>query len=257
MKKKVALITGGSRGIGLGIAKTLAQNGYHLAINGQRNLAEVQHVINELKSYGGDVIYCQGNIASVADRTQIIDQINNHFGYINVLVNNAGVAPKVRKDLLEINEDAYEWLLKINLQGPFFLSQSVANWMIQLRQDDPDFNACLVNITSISANVASVNRGEYCISKAGMSMMSQLYAVRLSEFQIPVYEIRPGIIETDMTEGVKAKYNDLIQNGLTLDKRLGMPADVGKVVSLLANGGLPYGTGQVITLDGGLHVRRL
>jgi 3-oxoacyl-[acyl-carrier protein] reductase len=176
---------------------------------------------------------------------------------LHVLVNNAGVAPKVRADILEASEESFERLIKINLQGPYFLTQAVANWMVSQKNADPAFEGCIVNISSISASVASPNRGEYCISKAGISMATKLWAVRLSEFGIPVYEVRPGIIKTDMTAAVQAKYDALIAEGLLLQPRWGLPEDVGRAVAMLVRGDMAYSTGQVFVVDGGLTVERL
>ena len=172
-------------------------------------------------------------------------------------MNNAGVAPKERKDILEASEESFEYVLKTNLQGPYFLSQTVANWMVEQKKEDKSFNACILNISSISSTIASVNRGEYCLAKAALSMMTKLFAVRLGEFNIPVYEIRPGIIDTDMTSGVKDKYDKLISDGLMIQKRWGKPEDVGKAVAALVKGSLAYSTGQVIMVDGGLTIPRL
>lgn len=255
--KKVAFITGGSRGIGFGIAEMLAREGFDLAINGMRPEENVQEVLEALRKYDTDVIYCQGDIASTEARQQMLEKIKSHYGRLHVLVNNAGVAPKERKDLLEASEDSFEYVLKTNLQGPYFLTQHVANWMIDQKKEDEDFSACIVNISSISATVASVNRGEYCISKAGMSMMTLLFATRLGEYGIPVYDVRPGVIKTDMTAGVTEKYDKLISEGLCAQPRWGYPEDVGKVVAALAQGYFPYSTGQTIMVDGGLTIPRL
>ncbi len=254
---KSALITGGSRGIGFGIAKELAKKSYRIAINGVRDESEVAEALNELRSYGVEVIYCQGNIAEVKDRKHILDKIKVEFGQLNVLVNNAGIAPKERKDILEASEESFEHVLKINLQGPYFLSQEVANWIIGQKQKDSSFKASIINITSVSATIASVNRGEYCISKAALAMMTKLFAVRLAEYQIPVYEIRPGVIMTDMTSKVKDKYDQLFKEGLTLEKRWGQPEDIGKTAASLAEGLVPYATGQVINIDGGMTIQVL
>lgn len=255
--KKTALITGGSRGIGLGIASHLAKNGFNIAINGVRDESAVGEVLQSLREMGAAVIYCQGSIASSADRNKIIQQVKNHFGRLNVLVNNAGIAPKERRDILETTEASYDEVLSTNLKGNYFLTQQIANWMIEQKKSDQLFHGCIVNVSSISATVASVNRGEYCISKAGLSMATQLFAVRLGEFDIPVYEVRPGIIQTDMTSGVKSKYDKLIEEGLTVQKRWGLPDDVGRVVASLATGNFPYSTGQIIMVDGGLTIPRL
>ncbi len=255
--RRIALITGGSRGIGFGIAKELAQNNFDLAINGMRPEAGVAGAISELMIYGGDVIYCQGNIASFSDRNKIMQDVKDHYGKLHVLVNNAGVAPKERKDILNATEESFDDVIGVNLKGPYFLTQHAANWMIAQKIADESFTGCIINISSMSATVVSVNRGEYCISKAGMGMSTQLFAVRLGEFNIPVFEIRPGIIKTDMTAGVKEKYNKLIADGLCVQKRWGEPEDVGKVVASLAKGDFAYSTGQVIMVDGGLTIPRL
>ena len=255
--KRVALITGGSRGIGFGIAEQLARNGFDLAINGVRFENDAKNAIEKLKKFGNDVIYCQGNISSSTDRENIIESVKNHYGRLHLLVNNAGVAPKERRDILEATEDSFDDVVSVNLKGTYFLTQRAANWMIAQKKNDNQFSGCIVNITSISATVVSVNRGEYCISKAGLGMVTQLFATRLGEFDIPVFEIRPGVIETDMTAGVKEKYDKLIGEGLCVQKRWGLPGDVGKVVASLANGDFIYSTGQVIMVDGGLTIPRL
>ncbi len=255
--KKVALITGGSRGIGFGIACHLAKNGFDIAINGVREESAVQDAIKTLEDLRARVIYCQGSIASTTNRKKIIQQVKDQFGRLNVLVNNAGIAPQERRDVLETTEESFDDVVSTNLKGNYFLTQQVANWMIEQKNSDITFKGCIINVSSISATVASVNRGEYCISKAGLSMSTQLFAVRLGEFDIPVYEVRPGIISTDMTSGVKSKYDKLIEDGLTVQKRWGFPDDVGSVVASLATGNFPYSTGQVIMVDGGLTIPRL
>lgn len=257
MGNKVALITGGSRGIGLGIAKSLAKEGIHLAINGMRDQASVEDVLSELKEMGVDCIYCQGNVAEEVDRSRILNQILNELGPINFLVNNAGVAPKQRLDILETTGESYDRVMDINLKGPFFLSQAVANAAIHQKMKEPTFEAAIINIGSISATIASYNRGEYCISKSGMGMMTQLFAARLGKEGIPVFEVRPGLIATDMTAVVKEKYDALIADGLTVQSRWGYPEDVGKAVAALVRGDFPYSTGQVIMVDGGLSMQRL
>jgi NAD(P)-dependent dehydrogenase (short-subunit alcohol dehydrogenase family) len=256
--KKVALITGGSRGIGLGIARELARIGFNLAINGVRDESAVTDVLKNLRSTGCDVVYCQGNLASSRDRKQIIEKTKDHFGMLNVLVNNAGIAPKERRDILDATEESFDDVISTNLKGNYFLTQQAANWMIAQKKNDENFFGCIINVSSISATVASINRGEYCISKAGISMATQLFAVRLGEFNIPVYEVRPGVISTDMTSGVKEKYDKLIfEQGLCVTRRWGYPEDVGKAVGALAAGNFPYSTGQVIMVDGGLTLPRL
>ena len=255
--KRVALITGGSRGIGYGIALQLAQNGFDLAINGVRDETAVKDAIEDLRKAGANVLYCQGDVSSTQDRKKVLQHIKDHFGRLHVLVNNAGVAPKERRDILETTEESFDRLIATNLKSSYFLSQQVANWMIEEKKEDASFQSCIINVSSISASVASVNRGEYCVSKAGLSMVTQLFAVRLGEFDIPVYEVRPGVIYTDMTAGVKEKYDKLIDEGLCVQKRWGYPEDVGKAVSALALQNFPYSTGQVIMVDGGLTLLRL
>lgn len=256
--KKVALITGGTRGIGLGIAKSLAQEGWSLILNGVRPQSSVQEVISELQNeFNTEVNYVQGNISDVDDRVRMIDEAVACHGIIHALINNAGVAPSARLDILETTEESYDRVMNINLKGPFFLSQEIANRMIEWKENYSDDLFTIVNIGSISATIASVNRGEYCLSKAGMSMMTDLFAVRLGDANIPVYEVRPGIIVTDMTSGVKAKYDALIEGGLMVQRRWGLPEDVGKAVASVLRGDLPYSTGQVIMVDGGLTLNRL
>lgn len=254
--RRVALITGGSRGIGFGIASELAKNNFDLAINGTRADGEVERALNELKSRGVDVIYCPGNIASSKDRMEMLRQVKDHYGALHVLVNNAGVAPKERKDILDATEESFDYVMDINLKGSYFLTQKTANWMIEQKKMDSAFKSCIINISSVSATEASVNRGEYCISKAGISMATKLFAVRLGEYDIPVFEVRPGIIQTDMTSGVREKYDKLIGEGLSIQKRWGEPQDVGKAVASLATGDFMYSTGQVIMVDGGLTIPR-
>jgi NAD(P)-dependent dehydrogenase (short-subunit alcohol dehydrogenase family) len=255
--KKVALITGGTRGIGLGIAQNLGMKGFNLALNGVREINQVIPVLEELKRIGIEVIYCQGNIGDMSTRRRIIDEIRERYKRLDVLVNNAGIAPKDRKDIMETTESSYDEVMNVNLKGPYFLTQLVSDWMIRQKEMDADYEGCIINITSISSTVASINRGEYCISKAGLSMMTQLFAVRLGDYNIPVFEVRPGITETDMTSGVKNKYDNLIAKGLCLQKRWGTPDDVGKAVASLASGDFAYSTGQVIMIDGGLTISRL
>lgn len=255
--KKIALVTGGSRGIGFGIAAQLAANGFQLAINGTRLAIDVEDTLRKLKDFGNDVIYCQGNISSTTDRENIVNEVKEHYGNLNLLVNNAGVAPKERNDILDATEESFDDVISTNLKGTYFLTQRIANWMIEQSKNDNEFRGCIINISSISATVASVNRGEYCVSKAGISMATKLFAVRLGEFNIPVFEVRPGVIRTDMTAGVKEKYDKLIDEGLCVQERWGEPDDVGKVVASLAKGDFLYSTGQVIMVDGGLTIPRL
>lgn len=255
--KNVALITGGSRGIGYGIAQRLAKDGFNLAVNGVRPEALVTDVLDGLRAMGAEVVYCPGDIGSREDRLAMLERVESHFGRLNVLVNNAGVAPRERRDILEATEESFQHVLSTNLQGAYFLTQAVANWMIEQKKADAMSTGCIINVSSVSATVASVNRGEYCVAKAGLSMATQLFAARLGEFDIPVYEVRPGIIQTDMTAGVTAKYDQLIADGLCVQKRWGQPDDVGRAVAALARGDFPYSTGQVILVDGGMTLPRL
>lgn len=255
--KPVAFVTGGSRGIGFGCAAQLAKLGFNIAINGMRDESAVAEAIEDLQALGAEVVYCQGDIGSADARTAMLDKIKAKFGKLNVLVNNAGVAPKERKDILEASEESFDYVVGTNVKGPYFLSQAAANWMIEQKTTAPDEFYSIINVGSISATVVSVNRGEYCVSKAGIAMMSQLFAARLGEFGIPVYEIRPGVIKTDMTSGVTDKYDALIEDGLCVTKRWGFPEDIGKAVGALSTGEFPYSTGQVIMVDGGLTMPRL
>jgi NAD(P)-dependent dehydrogenase (short-subunit alcohol dehydrogenase family) len=255
--KKTALITGGSRGIGFGIAKALANEGYNLAINGVRDEEGAAAALEELRQLGAEVLYCQGNVAVEEDRAAIVEKAYAVFGNINLLVNNAGIAPRVRMDILETTPENYQEVLKTNLEGPFFLTQAIAKKMAHAKQNNHAFDAAIIFVTSISATVASINRGEYCISKAGLAMTNLLFAVRMAEFNIPVYEIRPGIIATDMTAKVQEKYDNMFKNGIALQPRWGTPEDVGKAVASLTRGDFPYSTGQVIGVDGGMLIDRL
>jgi 3-oxoacyl-[acyl-carrier protein] reductase len=252
-ERRVALITGGTRGIGLGIAVKLAGARFTVAITGRRPAEEVQPVLAELTERSPGSIYIQADVASTADRQRLLETVESELGRLDVLVNNAGIAPRIRADLLEAGEESFDELIATNLRGPYFLTQSVASWMIR----HPAADRSIINIGSVSATVASVNRGDYCIAKAGIAMATKLWAVRLAEHGIAVYEVRPGIIETDMTAGVKGKYDALIESGILLQKRWGTPEDIGTAVSMLARGQLPYATGAVLVLDGGLTMARL
>jgi 3-oxoacyl-[acyl-carrier protein] reductase len=257
MMKKLAFITGGTRGIGLGIAIEMAKAGFDLAVNGIREESLVKPLLDELSSFGVQVIYVRGDVSKKEDRQQIVESVINQFGKINVLVNNAGIAPPERKDILEATEKSFEYVLNVNLQGPYFLTQLVANRMIELKKQLSTEFYCIINVSSVSATVASINRGEYCISKAGIAMATKLWAARLGEFDIPVYEIQPGVIRTDMTSGVQEKYDRLFQQGLAIQQRWGTPYDIGKVAVAMASGNMPYSTGQVVMVDGGMTVQRL
>lgn len=252
----VALITGGTRGIGAGIAAALAEAGFAIAVSGRRPHDDVAPFIDSLCAYGVDAMYVAADVADTLARTTLLREVKERFGALDILVNNAGIAPRVRADVLEESEESFDEVLQTNLKGPYFLTQQAAVWMIEQQKSAPRHRA-IINVSSISATVASINRGCYCISKAGVGMATQLWAVRLAEYGISVYEVRPGIIATDMTKGVTAKYDALIESGLLLERRWGTPEDVGRAVSMLARGELPYATGAVLTLDGGLTVPRL
>lgn len=254
---KTAFITGGTRGIGLGVSTELAKKGFDLAINGLRNETGVMPVLDELKKYGNRVIYQRGDISSCEDRKRMVTSVLEQFGKINVLVNNAGISPPVRKDILEATEENFSAVMKVNLQGPYFLTQLVANKMIENKRQWKNDFFCIINISSVSATVASIDRGEYCMSKAGLAMATKLWAARLGGSGISVYEIRPGIIRTDMTTGVQEKYDLLFRQGIAIQQRWGTPEDVGRVAASMAMGNMPYSTGQVVLVDGGMTIARL
>jgi NAD(P)-dependent dehydrogenase (short-subunit alcohol dehydrogenase family) len=254
---RVALVTGGTRGIGLGIALKLAQSGFAVIVSGRRTSVEVQPALDEIRKYSPDATYFQADVANGDDRAKLLLEIEQQFGRLDVLVNNAGIAPRARADILDAREGSFDELIATNLKGPYFLTQSVAAWMIRQHASETSARRAIINISSVSATVASVNRGDYCISKAGIAMATKLWAVRLAEYGIGVYEVRPGIIESDMTAGVREKYDELIAGGLLLENRWGKPADVGSAVCILARGDLPYATGSVLVVDGGLTVQRL
>jgi NAD(P)-dependent dehydrogenase (short-subunit alcohol dehydrogenase family) len=262
----VALITGASRGIGRGIALELAKIGCDVVINYASNLQAAQETAADCLSAaraGGKTMraeICPADIGLSADRRRLIEFVRLKFGRLDLLVNNAGVAPAVRADVLEATEESFDRLININVKGPYFLTQLAARWMIEQRAAGVQaaaFQPKIITISSISAYTASVNRGDYCIAKAALSMLTPLYAARLAEHGINVYEIRPGIIATDMTSSVKAKYDQLIADGLTPIKRWGTSEDVGKAVAAIAHDLLPFSTGEVINVDGGFHIRRL
>lgn len=260
-EKPVALVTGSARGIGRGIALALARDGYRVVVNGvspidasDRGADEVKRMI---EAEGGSADFCRADIAKREDRAALLAFVAERFGRLDLLVNNAGVAPTERKDLLEASEESFDRLMAINLKGPYFLTQAAANYMIECKRAGRAPAPRIAFITSISAYTSSPNRGEYCVSKAGLGMTAKLFADRLAEHGIPVIEIQPGIIETDMTAAVKAKYDKLIGEGLLPTARWGKPGDVAKVVSAFARGSLDYSTGQVIEVAGGFGMRRL
>jgi len=251
---RVALVTGGARGIGLGIARALAAEGWRLALCGVREPDAIRGVLDQFE---GMAEYFQADVGSSADRGRLAAAVGERYGAVNALVNNAGRAPRVRADILDASEDSFEELLRINLQGPYFLTQALARQMTARKSDDPAFTGAIVFVTSVSAEMVSIARGEYCVSKAGLAMAARLFAVRLAPLGIPVYEVRPGIIATDMTAAVRDVYDARIADGLVPERRWGQPDDIGRTVAALVRGDLPYATGSVIHVDGGLAIPRL
>jgi 3-oxoacyl-[acyl-carrier protein] reductase len=251
-EKRVAIVTGASRGIGRAIAVALGGEGIDVVVNFAKNSAAAEEVKREIEALGARALAVQGDVSVAEDRQRIVGETLAAFGRIDLLVNNAGIAPDVRADILEASEASFDRLIDVNLKGPYFLTQLVAREMVKQKA------GTIVNITSVSAYAAGVNRGDYCVAKAGLAMMTKLFAARLAEFGINVYEIRPGVIETDMTGAVKGKYDELIFKGdLTPIKRWGRPEDVARAVVAVARDLLPFSTGEVINVDGGFHLRRL
>lgn len=253
-----ALVTGAGRGIGRGIAVELAKQGFTVVVNYAGNSAAAEECLSLVRDAGGDGITVQGDVSVAADRERLVDTTLSTYGRIDLLVNNAGVAPNVRADILEAGEESFDRLININLKGPYFLTQRIAREMIaQVEREPGGRKPQIVTITSVSVYTASVNRGDYCISKAGLGMMTALWAARLAEFGIGVYEIRPGVIATDMTGGVKEKYDKLIAEGAWPIRRWGQSEDVGRAVAAIARGDFPFSTGEVFNVDGGFHLRTL
>lgn len=257
MTQPVALVTGASRGIGRAIALTLANASFDVVVNFASSASAAEEVVHAIEAVGRRTIAVQANVAVASDRAKLLKASLDAFGRIDLLINNAGVASPGRKDLLEATEESFDQVIAANLKGPYFLSQAVARQMLAQAPLPDRPRGMIINISSISAFTASVNRGDYCLSKAAMSMMTALYADRLADEGILVYEIRPGIIATDMTAVVKEKYDHLIADGITPIRRWGLPDDVAKAVAMLAGGALPFSTGECIHVDGGFHLRRL
>ena len=254
MEKKLAVITGACRGIGRGIALELARGGYDIAV---ADISECEETIDGIQSLGAGAMFVKCDISDAGSRRSLVEECLKSYGKIDVLINNAGVAPKVRRDMLQTTEESMDFVLNINLKGTFFLTQLVANAMIKSIENKELKNPKIINIASISSYTSSTQRPEYCISKAGVSMITALFADRLAEYGIMVYEIRPGIILTDMTRVVKEKYDRMFEEGLLPTARWGLPEDIAKAVSALCGDGFLYSTGQVINVDGGFHIRRL
>jgi 3-oxoacyl-[acyl-carrier protein] reductase len=253
-ERPVALVTGGGRGIGRGISLALARAGYDVAINFAGNAAAAQETQAAVEPQA-DSLLCQADVGLAADRDRLVDAVLNRWGRLDALVNNAGITSPSRRDILDATEESWDRVLAVNLKGPFFLTQRVAREMIRLAGQL--LRPTVVNVSSLSAETASVDRGDYCVSKAGMKMITQLWAARTAEHGIRVFEVRPGVIATDMTAGVKDKYDRLIAAGLAPIGRWGTPEDVGQAVAALATGQIPYCTGETINIDGGYHIRRL
>lgn len=256
--ERVALVTGSRRGIGFGIIKALAQAGYKTIMSATTPAEQAQEQLAEVRKLDPGCNYIRCDISKTEDRAALFAQIERDYGRLDLLVNNAGVAPNVRLDILQTTEESYDRVMDINLRGTFFMCQLGANYMIEkLHQNLPEYTPRIINISSNSAYTASTNRGEYCISKAGMSMVTLLFADKLAQYGIPVFEVRPGIIQTDMTATVHEKYAKLIAEGITPIQRFGQPEDVAKCVLAAADGLLDFATGQVLNADGGFHIRRL
>jgi NAD(P)-dependent dehydrogenase (short-subunit alcohol dehydrogenase family) len=254
--RKTACVTGGTSGIGLAIAKSLAEIDYNVVVVGTREESQGNQILEELPGSGHT--YVRADISKADDRGRIFDAIKSLYNRLDLLVNNAGRAPKVRVDILETSEESYDQVMAVNLKGPFFLTQLLSKYMITLVKEGKIERPKIINISSISAYASSVNRAEYCISKAGLSMVTKLYAHRLAEYGINVYEIRPGITRTPMTEPVSAKYNQLIfEEGILPIKRWGYPEDVAAAVKAIVSGCFEYSTGEVFNVDGGFHLHRL
>jgi 3-oxoacyl-[acyl-carrier protein] reductase len=254
---KVALVTGASRGIGRAIAVELGKKGWAVTVNYRDNSGAAAEALSLVEQAGGRGIMIQADIARAGERSRLIEDTLARFGRIDLLVNNAGMGPRVRMDILEMGEASYDEVMAVNLKGPFFLTQLVANKMIALVKARAIQNPRIINIGSLSAYTSSVSRAEYCLSKAGVAMMTALYADRLAEHGINVYEVRPGIIHTDLTSAVREKYDRLIAEGLTPIQRWGQPLDVARAVLAIAEGCFPFSTGEVINVDGGFSLRRL
>jgi NAD(P)-dependent dehydrogenase (short-subunit alcohol dehydrogenase family) len=258
----VALVTGSSRGLGRGVAETLASAGFSVAIHYAANRKAAEETAEACGKLAPNpeqkFALVGGNIGLDADRRKLFDETLAAYGHLDALVNNAGIAPRIRADITEATEEIFDEVIGVNLKGPYFLSQLAANyWLANPGRCRLPGGYKLLFVTSLSANTASINRGEYCISKAGLGMATQLWAVRLADAGVQVLEIRPGIMATDMTSGVKDKYDKLLADGLVPQKRWGSPHDVGLAVKAILEGNFPFSTGDVINVDGGFHLRRL
>jgi NAD(P)-dependent dehydrogenase (short-subunit alcohol dehydrogenase family) len=255
--KPVALITGSSRGIGRGIALELGRRGYAVVVNYVRSAEAAEQVVREIEASGGQAVAVRGDVASADDRAALVEAALERFGRLDLLVNNAGITSQGRKDLLEADEASWNVVFDTNLKGPFFLAQRSAKAMIELRQQGAIERGTIVNVSSISTYAVSTDRADYCMAKAAMGMMTSLLATRLAEHGIRVFEVCPGVIASDMTAPVAAKYDKLIAEGLSPIRRWGQPDDVARAVAALAGEDFPFSTGDRINVDGGFHIRRL
>lgn len=256
-QQPVALVTGASRGIGRAIAVELASGGYDIVVNYVRNEEAARSAAEAIAKTGRRALTVQADIGRRADRERLVSTTREEFDRLDLLVNNAAMAPRVRADILEASEESYDEVLAANLKGPYFLTQAVARWLVETRKRDASRRLAIINISSLSEYAPSVHRGDYCIAKAGLGMVTRLFAARLAEYAIPVNEVRPGIVATDMTAPVREKYDRLIADGLTPIRRWGTPEDVGRAVRALACGDFEFSTGVAIDVDGGFHLTRL
>ena len=253
----VALVTGASRGIGRAVAIELARAGHAVVVNYLQNTQAAEDVVADVAAAGGPAVAVQADVSLPADHQRLIAETLRHFGRLDLLVNNAGITSPGRADVLEVTEESWEKVFATNLKGPFFLSQLAARAMIDLLRIGKTSGGKIVNVSSISAYAVSTNRADYCIAKAAMRMMTHVFAVRLAEEKIQVFEVCPGVIESDMTAPVKEKYDRLIAEGLAPIRRWGRPEDVAKAVAAIASGAFPFSTGDCFNVDGGFHIRRL
>jgi NAD(P)-dependent dehydrogenase (short-subunit alcohol dehydrogenase family) len=254
---QLALITGSRRGIGLGIALALSEAGFNIVLNAVSQPESAEEAVEKIRKKGCLCEYIQADISQKDDRERLVSEVKEKFGRLDILVNNAGVVPQPRADILVAPEQSFDFAINTNLKGPYFLTRDIANWMIDQKKVDARRSQKIINVSSINAYTASPLRPEYCMSKAGLSMMTALFAIRLAEFGIGVYEIRPGITKTDLTMPVKEKYDRLISDGLTPIMRWGTPEDMGKAVFAIATDCFPFSTGEVINIDGGFHLKTL
>ncbi|HEX3657813.1 MAG TPA: 3-ketoacyl-ACP reductase [Pirellulales bacterium] len=257
MSQPAAIVTGASRGIGRAIALELARSGQCVVVNYAHSAAAADEVVEQIHASGGQAVACQADVAIAADRGRLIECALKAFGRLDVLVNNAGITSPGRRDLLEATEASWDEVFATNLKGPFFLTQLAANEMLRLAEADPAAVRTIINISSISGYAVSTDRADYCLTKTALRTMTWLFADRLAEHGIGVFEVCPGVIATDMTGPVKQKYDRLIAEGLSPIRRWGQPEDVARAVAALVSGAFGFSTGETINVDGGFHIRRL